>query len=321
MKKATKIWLILAASFVIIGLVMFSVIMTNYNWNFIKLSTEKYEANTHEIVTDFRNISLNTDTADITFALSSDGKCKIECFESQKAKHLVTVKDATLTIESQNKNHWYDHIGISFYSPEITVFLPKMAYSALSINQDTGDIIIPKDFNFSAVQITSSTGDVDFFASAKETTKIKTDTGDIDVKYASAKSLDLTASTGNITISNVICEKDINLNLSTGETDLTDIKCQNLKSSASTGNILLNNVIANEKFSIKTSTGHVKFEASDAKELSIKTDTGNVKGSLLTSKVFITDTDTGNVNVPKTVTGGKCAITTNTGNIKITINN
>lgn len=46
---------------------------------------------------------------------------------------------------------------------------------------------------------------------------------------------------------------------------------------------------------------------------------GNVKGTLLTNKVFITHTDTGRVNVPKTVTGGKCEINTDTGNIKIDI--
>ena len=36
--------------------------------------------------------------------------------------------------------------------------------------------------------------------------------------------------------------------------------------------------------------------------------------------LFITNTDTGNVDVPKTVSGGKCEVVTDTGNIKITIN-
>lgn len=116
------------------------------------------------------------------------------------------------------------------------------------------------------------------------------------------------------------CHKDINIKLSTGESNLTDIKCQNLKAQASTGNISLNNVLTNEKFSVKTSTGDVKFDHFDAKEIYIKTDTGNVKGNLLTDKVFITNTDTGNVDVPKTVSGGKCEVVTDTGNIKITIN-
>ena len=36
-------------------------------------------------------------------------------------------------------------------------------------------------------------------------------------------------------------------------------------------------------------------------------------------KVFITDTSTGNISVPKTITGGKCEITTSTGDIRISI--
>ncbi len=321
MKKATKIWLIVAVCLVIIGLIIFSAVMTKYNWDFTKLSTEKYEINIHEITEDFNNISINTDTVDITFALSDDGKCKIECFESQKSKHLVTANDNTLTIKTADKKHWYDYIGINFYSPKITIYLPKAEYVTLAIKQDTGDILLPKDFKLESADITSSTGDVKFFTSALKQVKIKTSTGNISVKDSSTKALNLTASTGDITVSNVICKGDTNIKLSTGKTDLTDIKCNNLKTHASTGNITLKNVISNEKFSIKTSTGDVKFESSDAKEIFIETDTGNVKGSLLTDKVFITSTNTGRVDVPKTVNGGKCEITTDTGDIKITVNN
>ncbi len=78
-------------------------------------------------------------------------------------------------------------------------------------------------------------------------------------------------------------------------------------------------MIAGEQFSIDRSTGDVRFDRCDAPELLIKTDTGDVRGSLLSEKVFITQTDTGRVNVPKTVTGGTCQITTNTGDIKIEI--
>ena len=78
-------------------------------------------------------------------------------------------------------------------------------------------------------------------------------------------------------------------------------------------------VIAENKFSIERSTGNVKFDGSDAAEIFVKTDTGDVTGSLLTDKVFIAQTDTGDVDVPKTVTGGRCEIMSDTGNIKIKI--
>ena len=81
----------------------------------------------------------------------------------------------------------------------------------------------------------------------------------------------------------------------------------------------MNNVIAAEKFSIKRSTGDVKLDRSDAAELFVETDTGDVTGTLLSDKVFVVETDTGSVDVPKTITGGKCEIITSTGDINISV--
>ena len=70
---------------------------------------------------------------------------------------------------------------------------------------------------------------------------------------------------------------------------------------------------------MERSTGDVTFTDADASEITVQTDTGDVSGSLLTEKVFITETDTGKVSVPNTVTGGRCKITTDTGDIRITV--
>jgi hypothetical protein len=51
----------------------------------------------------------------------------------------------------------------------------------------------------------------------------------------------------------------------------------------------------------------------------VKTDTGDITGSLLSGKIFMPQTNTGDVTVPDTVTGGKCRLSTNTGDIKISI--
>ena len=95
--------------------------------------------------------------------------------------------------------------------------------------------------------------------------------------------------------------------------------CKNVVSNGNTGAISLKNVIAAEKFSIERSTGDVKFDGCDAAEIFVKTDTGDVTGSLLSNKIFVVEADTGSVDVPKTATGGKCEITTDTGDINISI--
>lgn len=280
MKTRTKAWLVIASSLVLIGLIMFALVMTQYNWNFVELDTSKYETNTYSITEEFNNISLNTDTADILFKVSETGKCKVECYEEENAKHSVTVKDDTLIIQLNNKKSWYDYVGINFTCPKITVYLPKSEYNNLSIKEDTGDIRIEN---------------------------ISTD------------ALELSTSTGDVTLSDINCKGDININVSTGKANLNDINCKSITTKGSTGDIILKNLIITEKLSIKRSTGDIKIDGSDASEIFIETDTGDVRGSLLTDKIFTAYTDTGIIDVPKTVNGGRCEITTDTGDIILKI--
>ncbi len=319
MRTRTKIWLIIAASLVLIGGIIFAGVMSMLKWDFAKLSTVKYETNTYEISDTFNDISMRTDTADVIFAFSDDGKCRVVCHEDEKAKHSVTVEEDTLVISIIEEKSWYDYIGINFASPKITVYLPKTEYISLLIDESTGDVEIPKDFSFNNAEISLSTGDVKLFASASEDIKIKTSTGDIQVKNISAGTLDLSVSTGKVTVSDVICEGDIKINVSTGKTDLCDVECKNIITSGSTGDITLKNVISTEKISIERSTGDVKLDVCDAFEIFVETDTGDVTGVLLTDKIFVTESDTGSVDVPKTSIGGKCEIITDTGDIKISV--
>ncbi len=319
MNKKTKVWLIVAAFLVVIGLIISAAAMTGIGWKFSQLGTGKYETNTHEINETFRNISIRTDTADISFVLSKDDKCKVVCCELENSKHSVCVQDGTLSVIEVDEREWHEYISITTDTPKITVYLPEGAYGMLSITESTGDIQIPKDFTFVSVDISASTGDITVSASASELIKITTSTGDIGIDHISAGAVDLTVSTGRVTASDVICDGDMKIGVSTGKANLTDITCKSMFSNGSTGDISFKNVIATEQFSIERSTGDVNFDVCDAAEVFVKTDTGVVSGSLLSEKVFIAQTDTGSIDVPKTTTGGKCEIITNTGDIKITL--
>lgn len=317
MRRRTKIWLIIATFLVLFGCILFAGVMTTLKWDFMELATVEYETNTYVVSEVFDSISINTDTADIVFSLSDDDKCRVECHEEENSNHSVTVEDGTLTIELIDERTGY--IGLNFDSPKITVYLPKTEYTTVLINGDTSDVEIPNDFMFKDVDISISTGDVDFCASASELIKIKTSTGDICVENLSVGTLDLKVSTGKVTVSGVTCEGDVTVGVSTGKAYLTDIVCKSVISSGSTGDIFLSNVIATEKFLIERSTGDVKLDGSDAIEIFVKTDTGDVTGTLLSEKIFITETDTGIISVPKTTSGEKCEIQTSTGDIRMDV--
>ena len=299
MNKSAKLWLIIAACMVLIGCIIMGGVLHMLNWDFSKLSTVKYETNHHEITQAFSNISVETNTADITFALSTDGKCRVECYEETKEKHFVTVENGTLHIKRASQKAWYDYIGINFRSPKIKVYLPETEYAALSIRGSPADVTLPKDFQFETIAVLLSTGDIRVSASASASMKIKTTTGNICVE--------------NATVGNLA------LHVTTGNTFLTNVTCATLTSEGDTGDITLNNVMTTGKMEIERSTGDVKFNDADAAEISVETDTGDVTGRLLSDKIFFVDTDTGRVNVPHSTTGGRCQIETDTGNIKITV--
>ena len=300
MSKTVKIWLMTAAALVALGGILFAGVMANYEWDFTKLSTVTYVTNTYEAHGEFDEISIHVDTTDIEFVPTEDGDCRIVCFEAEKARHSVTVQNGSLTINMTDTRNWYDHVCISLGSPKMTVYLPQKEYSALFIATDTGDIHIPKDFTFERIQIDGDTSEVDCFASVADLLEIELRTGDIHIDSITAEQVNLTTTTGEIAVNDATTKNGI------------DIKTD-------TGTITLKNVVAAGSLSVKSDTGDVRFEDSDAAQISIKTSTGDVTGTLLSEKVFITDSSTGRIRVPKTPAGGKCEITTDTGDIRIDI--
>lgn len=338
MKRTVKLWLITAAALLLLGCILFGGVMMRLNWDFTKLSTTRYETNRYEITEDFHSISINTDTADVRFVPSADASCSVECYEEIDGRHTVEVKDGILVIEEVNTKQWFGYIGIGFDSPKITVTIPEGAYEELTVRTDTGDLTLPRELSFGGIDVEGSTGDVTLFASSSGLIRVKADTGSVFAEEISAGALDLSVSTGNVTLTRISCANALSVRVTTGDATLTDVTCQSLTSKGSTGDLTLKSVLAEGSFSIErstgdvhlrqsyaaellieTDTGDVKLEECDAEELHIKTDTGDVTGSLLTEKIFLVDTDTGRKDVPYSTTGGKCQITTDTGDIRIAI--
>lgn len=322
MKNRTKVWLIVAASLVVIGAVIFCGVMAALEWDFSKLATEKYETNSYETNESYRNISVVSDIADIVFVPCEGDKTSVVCYERENCKHSIGVNDGTLEIKLSDTRKWYEHIGIfDFETPKITVYIPKKEYSALSVKASTGAVDIPSGLNFERIGVTLTTGKVKSQASASELLQLKTTTGYVSVENVSLKDADISTTTGIVSLSNVTCGGDVRIKVTTGKVNVSDLTCEGFSSSGNTGDVVLKNVVASEKLSVERSTGDVRFEACDAAEIFVKTNTGNVKGSLLTEKIFFARSDTGRIDIPKSTTGGKCEITTDTGNIKIEIVN
>lgn len=319
MKRSTLVCIIVASSLILAGLLIFSAALGMLKWDFSKLSTKALETNEHTVVEDFDDIFIDTDTADIRFVMSENETASVICKEFENERHSVEVKDGTLRIELNTTKKWYEYIGITIASPSVTVCLPEAEYTSLSINASTGDVEIPKQISFGNIGISVSTGDINCLASAREGIKIKTTTGHIALCGVTAGELDLKVSTGKVDLTDIECSGNIKILVSTGKSHLENVNCKSLTSEGDTGDISLENVIATDTFSIERDTGDVTFIKCDAEEIYVETDTGDVTASFLTDKVVIYETDTGHVNVPRSTTGTRCEITTDTGDIKVTI--
>lgn len=320
MKKSTKIWLIIAAVFVLAGCVLFAGVMMELDWDFTLLSTRRYETNTHILTEEFTHISIDADaTADVTFAVSEEDTASVVCYEDVESEHTVSVDNGTLTIQRKGARKWYRHIGINFHTPHITVYLPAGTYGNLTVASDTGDVSLPIDFTFTNMDMSVTTGDVSSFATVVGAANIRTTTGDILLKGFAAGSIDLTTSTGDISVKNVSADH-LCVTTTTGETAVSGVRCRQFTAVGTTGDLFMRDLLVEDALSIERDTGDVHFDACDAGSMKITTDTGDVLGTFLTQKVFVTHTDTGNVRLPHTApSGGPCEITTDTGNIHITL--
>ena len=323
MKTITKVLLITAALLVLVGALIFVGTLAKNDWNVASLGEGDYETRSYDVPEDFRSVDIRSDTENISFLPSGDGNCRVEITEKKEETHTVTVKDGTLRIEKPKDESWsisFFSFSFTFTEPKISVYLPKTEYETMFIDESTGSVTVPADFQFGSIDITASTGAVDCRASASGAIRIETSTGSILARDLTAGSLKATVSTGKVELKSVSCEGAVEVEVTTGKTELTDVTCGSLVSEGSTGAIELKNVVAAGSMNIRRDTGDVRFEGCDAAELTVDTDTGDVTGTLLTEKVFIARSDTGRVKVPETTNGGKCKITTDTGDIEIRIN-
>lgn len=318
MGKSGK-WIITAIVLLVTGIVICGVSFGVLGFDLGKLSTVTYVTNTYDVSEKFQNISIDGDTENIKFVFSEEEKCRVVCFEEENDLHTVGVEDQTLTIEKKDRKGFWWNVSIATESPSITVYLPEKVYKELSIESDTGDVEIPKEFSFDTIDVNLDTGDMSCLASAEGDIRVRTDTGHITIADVTASGMLLSSDTGKMELSDVKISGDLEIQEHTGKVVLENVKCRNFTSDGDTGSLVMTNVTASGEFNLERNTGDIEFHGCDAETIYVETDTGDVTGTLLTDKVFITETDTGSVDVPKSVTGGRCEISTDTGDIRIEI--
>ncbi len=317
----------------VLGIVVCGVSFALMGFTFGDFTAQKYETVITKIDTDFTKIDIRGNTENIRIRRIEEADPdtrtpRVICSENDWLKHTVTVENDTLTIRSVDTRKWYEHIGFNASgTPEILLYIPVFPY-VLDIETDTGDVEIKDHSLGNDIRIRADTGDVYVQDAVGVNVFVQTDTGDIRWTYREAPpakkvnivgNLSLITSTGHIRVENAGCAGDLFLQVSTGKTLLENCRFANLESTGSTGDMTLKDTIVQGDLKIRRSTGNVKLEDCDAGGIRIQTDTGDVTGTLLSPKIFFTETSTGKVQVPRSLSGGECGVTTSTGDIKLEI--
>ncbi len=294
MKKKRLTIIIIAVITAITGLVLSFSALFLMGFDFSRLNIEfipsngkiifsqKLETKTFNIDKIFSSISINTDTSDVALVPYDGQNCRVEMTTAENTECSALAENGILTVREKRRFKFSFSFSVFSEKECVTVYLPYSDLEALDISTDTGDINIPKDFSFKTVKIESDTGDINCNSKTEGDITVETHTGDMKFNGINgAEGIKLLSDTGDINIDSCVF-----------------------------GSI-----------NIETDTGNVELNSCDADEINITTDTGDVSGSLMSEKIFFTESDTGDIDVPKTMSGGKCSITTDTGDIEIKIKN
>lgn len=314
-----KGWMITAAILCVTGLILAAVGLGRLNFDFTQLAVDQLQEGKYTASPSVKQLKIDVDTCAVSLLPTTEEQCTVEYRSTNKCPLIVTEEEGILSVHSENQRKWYDYIR--FFSPPtaVTVYLPAATYEALTVHTDTGAVTVSQDLSFGHAEVHTSTGLIRWNASVTEELRLTASTGHITVEGVSAGQMTLKVSTGHVRITEGTVSGNISVRTSTGRVELTSLSCDKLNVTTSTGDIRLTDLRAAGLLTAEASTGDITLLRADAASLTMTTDTGDVTGSLLSEKIVFAQSDTGRVSVPKTTVGGRCEITTNTGDITITI--
>ena len=260
----------------------------------------------------FVNIEIISNTADLTFVPADE--CKIEYTTHKRITYSTTVENDTLKIKVEDNRRWLQRIFSFGDSSKLTVYLPAGMYSALTIQQDTGNIKVPAGYVFGSVDIDVSTGDTVFYSLVFEALKIHATTGDITLVDISCGSLDTKVTTGKTRLSHVNVMGDATVKASTGDTELENVRFDNLSTVARTGDLTATGLNGGS-LSIERSTGEVSLCNVNCGDMTVAVSSGKVALTDVSCTNFTSTGTTGDIEMTSLIARGKIDIERSTGDV------
>ncbi len=282
MRTEKKAAIIVAAALIIVGMAIVAVSVKGVGYEFKKLvGTAEYEEKTYDIAEDFDSVKIDAGFNDIAIVKSDDKDAHFLCYEDEKNKFEVEVKNKTLFITEKSKKNLNINFGIVNEAGANTLYLPKEAYDSFVCKLGSGDIIVDQKLSFGEMVIHVGSGD--------------------------------------IIAHDINCKKSLAVKTSSGSIDLADSETEGkLSAETGSGKIKLDGCVGSS-VDLHTGSGDISFFNCDGSNITIKTGSGDVEGTLRTGKKFEAKVGSGDINVPSDSEGGTCTIKAGSGDIDISV--
>lgn len=315
MTKAFKILLIVGASLIFLGGIIFVIGMSVSGWNFKSLSNVTYEPKVYENNSQgIDNIQIEVDTANIEFKSIEGDKIIIEYNNVLNNKGVVVseltpnVVGNTLNLKEIKK----PYLSFNLLSSEnrVTIKLPENKVFSIKAKTDTGDVTIGernKETTFSKIDAETDTGKITVLGKVICNGNFK---ADLDTGYIS-------------TIGEIECLGNLEFETDTGKINLgSNITASSIKLVSDTGKITINGFIKANSIYVELDTGDVVCKTEIlANTINVVSDTGDITLILKGEKSDYSYTyqiSTGRSNIPSYNSGSNFVnVTTDTGDINI----
>ncbi len=313
MKTSTKVILILSAALFFSGIAMvcvFSALGGSFD-------TQGLQEKTYDIQGSVADVSVTLRGADFLLEPSPDGTVQVVCHESERVTYTVENTDGTLRIVENDNRKWYEFIGISLKSRNVTLYLPTGNYGNLDVETSSGRIRCWEGFTFENTDLTASSGAIECNAAVIKNLQVKLSSGQIQVKNASAQTVKLSSSSGRIVFSDSQPSL-VEITTSSGAIRVRDVNCSTLIAHATSGAVTLDCTVAQRTLCAKTSSGAIRLQKCDAPSLDLEATSGLISATLLSGKRYNVKTGSGSAKYPSSnPDGGVCNVATTSGNVNI----
>jgi len=202
MKKWTKITLIVSLCFIGAGAAVSFAGYAMNGYNMDLPEKLRFRKTSTDIKESFTKVNIYSVNESVELLPSESDQCYIECYDSEKMTHDISVKDDILDISANDNRNWYETIFSSFEAHKITVFIPVKEYESIHIETVNGNITSDDKLTLENITLKTTNGNIKPDSKLNGEVHAKSVNGNIDVNnIENAGYVDLKTTNGNINVS------------------------------------------------------------------------------------------------------------------------